>query len=222
MRLVSEVGRRDASSSGGSRAGFSLLEVLAAVVILSIWYIVIANAAVRGLGREGESIRLMEAAMLADNVLAEIEATTFDGTAPEHMEDTREEEPYSVEISITAFGGGGFAAPGAPQPEPGPDAPPPGLVQRVNGEMPGVAAHLRTITVKVLWGENDRANEVVRTSYAFDIPKAVEALYPDGESGEAASDDDDPGQDDTNATNAPGSSDDDTRESGLPDPGGSN
>ena len=127
--------------------------------------------------------------MLADNVLAEIEATTFDGTAPEHMEDTREEEPYSVEISISAFGGGGFAALGAPPAEPGPDAPPPGLVKRVSAEMPGVAAHLRTITVKVRWGEIGRAREVVRTSYAFHIPKAIEALYPDDQAtGYAAGD----------------------------------
>lgn len=182
QRAAPEAASSRLASRARGRRGFTLLEVLAAVMILAIWYIVIANAAVRGLGREGESLRLMEAALLADNVLAEIEATTIDGTAPEHMQDSRKEDPYTVEIHVGGFGGGGLGAFAPPSPaEEDPDAPPPDLPGLIGKEMPGLSQHLRTITVKVAWQETGREREVVRTTYAFDVAKAVEALYPEGE-----------------------------------------
>jgi hypothetical protein len=183
--------------------------VLAAVVILAIWYVVIANAAIRGLGREGESLRFMEAAMLADNVLAEIEASTVDGTAPEHSQDTREEEPYTVTIKIAGLGGGGAGGFGARPlaPDSVTDGPPPDLAKLVSSEMPGIAAHLRTITVKVHWNEGEHERTVTRVTHAFDVAKAIEALYPEGEGGEGI-----PG--DAPPTDDRGSADQDERAAG--------
>jgi prepilin-type N-terminal cleavage/methylation domain-containing protein len=50
--------------------GFTLLEVLAAVAILSIWFIVIAGTSVQGLRAEGESRRRLEAGQMADRILS--------------------------------------------------------------------------------------------------------------------------------------------------------
>ena len=58
--------------------GFTLLEVMAAVAILAIAYISLGSGGMQGLQHEGEARRKLQASLLADSVLSEIEA----GIAP--------------------------------------------------------------------------------------------------------------------------------------------
>ena len=57
-----------------SRLGFTLLEVLGAVAVLGIWYFVLATIATDGLLKEGQSLRKLRAGLIADRMLAELEA----------------------------------------------------------------------------------------------------------------------------------------------------
>ena len=80
-----------ASVSSRKKRGFTLLEVLAAVAILSIWFIVLMGSAIQGLRAEGVSKRRLEAAMIADRKLSELEAASLGGTVPEATDDVSEE-----------------------------------------------------------------------------------------------------------------------------------
>jgi prepilin-type N-terminal cleavage/methylation domain-containing protein len=53
--------------------GFTLFEVMAAVLVLGMLYAVLANAAMQGLQSEGETRRRLQASLIADRALAEIE-----------------------------------------------------------------------------------------------------------------------------------------------------
>ena len=87
-------------------SGFTLLEVLAAVAILAIWYVVIAAMATDGLRKQGLSLRLMEASGIANRYMAEIEASTLDGTVPPLRDEETEEGDFLVHIFIVPFGFG--------------------------------------------------------------------------------------------------------------------
>ncbi len=56
-----------------SRAGFTLLEVLGAVAILGISYAVLVTVAIQGARAIGESQRRLDASLIADVQLTEIE-----------------------------------------------------------------------------------------------------------------------------------------------------
>ena len=51
--------------------GFTLLEVLAAVAILGIWFVVLASVGIQGLRAEGTNERRIRASLLADTILSE-------------------------------------------------------------------------------------------------------------------------------------------------------
>jgi len=61
---------RKSSPTRPGRAGFTLIEVLAAVALLGILYSVLARVAIEGLRAEGESERRLEASLLADELVS--------------------------------------------------------------------------------------------------------------------------------------------------------
>jgi prepilin-type N-terminal cleavage/methylation domain-containing protein len=63
---------RKASRARLGRAGFTLIEVLAAVALLGILYSVLARVAIEGLRAEGESERRLEASLLADERVSDL------------------------------------------------------------------------------------------------------------------------------------------------------
>lgn len=167
--------------------GFTLLEVLAAVMILAIWFTVIFGTAVQGLRAEGVSRRRLEAAMIADRALAELEASTLDGSVPPIDSDISEEDIYTVTVTVRPFSEGGAAA--AAQAVSGAnseDAAPPDLEALLGQQMPERTGNLRAFDIVVAWQEGSIERSVTRTSFAFDLEGALQAYEAAGISIDAA------------------------------------
>jgi type II secretory pathway pseudopilin PulG len=147
----------------------TLLEVMAAVAILGLVYTVLATAATRGIRIEGDSRRRMEASLLAEQALAEIETQLATGVAPQLGTQENERDGYLVSVDAEPFelpvdlaSALPAAAAGVPSVFGGGGAP--SLVSR--------------ITIRVSWpdGLEDRSLELV--TFAFD-PAEVSALVGD-------------------------------------------
>ena len=169
--------------------GFTLLEVLGAVAVLGIWYFVLAAWATDGLIREGQSLRKMRAGLIADRILAELEAISLEGSVPELMDEEVEPEDENGDLFIIRkqvipftldFGTGKTT-----------EEMEKNLTENVfdttlplqsflGQNIPGFARHLYQINVIVAWNEgfmNEQA--VYRTTYVFDMASAAEAYQSD-------------------------------------------
>jgi len=173
---VKEKGR----TAGNSRLGFTLLEVLGAVAVLGIWYFVLAALATDGLLKEGQSLRKLRAGLIADRIVAELEAESLGGSKPELIdEEVQSEEPgddiYTIRKKIAAFTT--YSAPTQSTQENeknGFDTSQP-LPTLLGQNIPGFASHLYEISVSVIWTEGFMAEEAVhRTTYVFDMTSAAE------------------------------------------------
>lgn len=80
--------------------GFTLLEVLAAVAVLGLVYTLLGTAATEGLRAEGDARRRLEASLLADRLVTEIEAQVAMGQAPEIGVTENEEGDFLVSIEV--------------------------------------------------------------------------------------------------------------------------
>ena len=154
-----------------NRAAFTLVEVVAAVALLGICYVVLFQAGSEAALREGESRRRLQASLLADRELAEIELAIARDRIPSIGATRRREGDYGVEIEVTPFA---FAV---PEPESGRRRSPPpdagsllGDAARPNG------SPLRHIEVRVRWSEGTTERSVRRTSFALDTQQAAPAL----------------------------------------------
>lgn len=156
---------RRSSSRRRSSSGFTLLEVLGAVAILGIWYVILAGIAMQGLRAEGESERRIRASMLADEVMAELEAQTARGTVPQisSTEDERDEFTILVEVGNLDIP---FPPPEGEDEERRPQGPPEGSLL---GPAPDGSTPLRTMRVVVGWTEGATERSVARSTYAFDL-----------------------------------------------------
>ena len=156
--------------------GFTLLEVLAGVLVLGLLYTVLAEAAMRGLRSEGNDRRRAEAALLADRELAQVEQLLSSGVAVDVGLVEREEPPYLVQIEV--------------QPEDvlallpqdvredvarATDRSTPSALHDERGE-----SRVRRVSVLVEWDEAGEPDRVQRTTYAYD-KAALEALFPSEE-----------------------------------------
>ena len=92
--------------------GFTLLEVLAAVAILGLWFAVLANVAIQGLRSEGRNERRLRASLIADRVLTDVELGFDEYELPGENVDVQEEDEFTITveqlpISGLELGGGG-------------------------------------------------------------------------------------------------------------------
>lgn len=172
-RRVSRRASRRRSRPARAVEAFTLLEVLAAVAILAIWFIVIAGAATQGLRAEGISQRRLEAGMIADRYVAQLEASTVDGEAPELVNDVAQEGDFQIAVIVTPFA---EAAPGNAAPPPADGVVAADLQSLLAQEMPERVADLRRFDVRVTWTEVGLEQSVERTGFAFDLTTAQEAF----------------------------------------------
>lgn len=162
---------RPASCRSPARGGFTLFEVLAAVLVLGLFYSVLAAKASQGMRAEGENLRRLEASLVADESLLQLEALLATGTAPpvETTEEVVDDFVVVVEVSPLDLL---------------PLLPPDAFPEDYEGDSllalsGGEDGFLRTIDVRVRWEEAGNPREVRRTTYAYD-PSVIESYFPSG------------------------------------------
>ena len=156
-----------------------------AVAILGIVTVVLARVAIQGMQIEGDAKRRLQASLLADRLLNEIEVGLLSGQAPRLGPSRVDEGPYQVEVSVTPLEPATLGL-DALLVEPGADprsAPRPGtsLLQPSRGD-----PALLTMQIQVRWQEGVHEREVTRTSFALDRAAAAPLLEGVASAAEAA------------------------------------
>ena len=104
-------------SKSRSRTAFTLIEVMAAVLILGLFVAVLSEMLVRARRFEGDTRQLAEAAAVADREIARIEETLLRGAAPALGKLESGDPPWRVTSVVSAFDaallGGGALGPEA-------------------------------------------------------------------------------------------------------------
>ncbi|MEZ4279240.1 MAG: prepilin-type N-terminal cleavage/methylation domain-containing protein [Myxococcota bacterium] len=166
--------------------GLTLLEVLAATMIFALVMTVLVGTSTTAVHRSGVAARRLEANLLADAIVADLEIDMRKQIAPvlERTEWTTEDENYVVRVQNRSIQEA-LAAPaetvadevaeanGAPSPGPsgagatqiGGGA---GIGTLLAGELPEVAKHLRQYDIEVVWIGPDGPESLTRTTFAFD------------------------------------------------------
>jgi hypothetical protein len=168
--------------SGDPRAGLTLLEVLGAFALLAILYTVLAGKTIEGLRSEDQSRRRLEASLLADDRMTEIELALASGSVPPTGVAEEELERFRVVTEVTPL-----ELPARPEPEADEErslAARRAARGRQEEEVPslleapksGTAPALLGIEVTVRWDDGIYERELRRTTYAVD-PAAVEAAF---------------------------------------------
>jgi hypothetical protein len=160
-----------------------LLEVLGAVALLGILYTALAGNAIEGLRSEGESRRRLEASLLADDRLAEIELSLASGVAPSIGADEQEVDDFTVATEVRPF-----ELPARPEADAARAEPSSLAAKRAAArakDAPSLFAPRRgaaappvllSLEVVVRWQEGIFEREVRRMTYAVDAT-AVEAAF---------------------------------------------
>jgi prepilin-type N-terminal cleavage/methylation domain-containing protein len=174
-----------------AETGFTLLEVLAAVAILAILYTVLAGSAMDGLLAEGLSKRRLEASLLADHWLADLELQLNAGGSPALGELEEEDGDFRVRVTVEPFDLI------LPELETGNTAPKPVLSDLSLDR----TSPLRLIQIRVSWLEAETEYQVTRTTFGFDANALDPSKLPQPE-----------------ATAQPGAQDDGTGAGTAPEP----
>jgi len=169
------------------RAGLTLLEVLAAFALLAIAYTTLAGAGAQSLQKEGEAARRLQASLLADRVLDELEAAFDAGAAPPPGEEERIEDPYTISIRVAPWepvipeldrplalerGQRRARRPGESIRDAEGAALGPSLIAGTRGQ----PSPLRRVDVVVTWDEGWSVGRVQRTTFGLDAQAAAETL----------------------------------------------
>ncbi len=142
-------------------AGLTLLEVLAAVAILGLFYTVIAGVAIQGLRAEGEAARRLEASLLADRVMTELETGLEAGLPPPLGRSQEERDAFQLTVEVAPLE---LTLPPLPG-ETETVSSEPGLLA---GSGPGAPSPLRRIDVHIAWLEGNDERTLTRTTFGFD------------------------------------------------------
>jgi len=146
--------------------GFTLLEVLAAVLVVGMTFTVLAGANIDGLRAEGLAARRLEASLLADRTLAGIEAGLGAGAAPPVGTSESELDGFRVRVEVTPYELAPEPLPGEPaQPPAGAGADEPTLLAAPGS---GAVTPLRRVAIQVLWDDGVAEHAVRRDSVVFD------------------------------------------------------
>jgi prepilin-type N-terminal cleavage/methylation domain-containing protein len=150
-------------------AAFTLLEVMAAVAVIAIVFTTLARVANEGLRSQGLNRRRLEASLLADQYLSEVEIQIASGVAPEIGESESEEGTFAILVSVTSFDiASAIPVAGFGATDPGQESTLPGVLG--DGVSP-----IRAIQIAVTWVEGVEEMRVIRNTYGID-PVALEGI----------------------------------------------
>jgi len=165
-----------ATRSRSRQTGFTLIEVLGAVAVMGISYVLLATSAIQSLRFIGESQRRIDASLIADEELAEIELSVELGQLVDLRDEEFEQDPFVVRIEILDMSELYVADAGGNSPD---------LIDYLATEAAGPFAeyrnsnwllgYLREVHISVRWQENADEIEVTRTAFIYDQQAWMEA-----------------------------------------------
>lgn len=161
--------------------GFTLIEVMGAVLVLGLLFTWLASVAMVGLRSEGTDRRRADADLLADLELTMIEASVSAGQMPEDGRSERDEEPYRVLVEIAPIDVLTLL----------PAALAKDLAQARDPRAPSVLhdergeSRVRRVWVVVEWDEAGEPAQVERTTWAYDKAELAQ-FFPSEGGGEKA------------------------------------
>jgi prepilin-type N-terminal cleavage/methylation domain-containing protein len=170
------------SAMTASKNGFTLIEVMAAVLVLGLLYTVLATAAMRGLRSEGTDRRRADAAMIADRRLAEIETKLSAGKALKDGRTQDEQEPFKILVEVAPADLLGLL-PARLRAEIARSTDPkaPSVLHDERGQ-----SRVRRVSVVVAWDEAGEPDQVERTTFAFDTSTLAQYFPPAGDAAKGA------------------------------------
>jgi hypothetical protein len=142
---------------------------MAAVAVVAIVFSTLARVASEGLRSQGVSKRRLEASLLADSLLAEIEVQFAGGIAPEIGESESEEGAFSIIVSVTSFDLASAL------PESGFGDTDPTKEATLAGVLGDEVSPVRAIEIAVTWIEGFDEYSVIRNTFGID-PVAMAGL----------------------------------------------
>jgi hypothetical protein len=137
--------------------------VLAAAMIFAMVMTVSISTSSAAVFHIGASVRRLEASMLADRILADLEIEMKQGIAPEST-DEFEQDPYTIRIGRIDL----TQDIGAHDPNNEESI----IVSTLGAELPEVLNHLGRYDIEVSWMEQSGPQSVTRISFAFDWQNA--------------------------------------------------
>jgi hypothetical protein len=154
--------------------GFTLFEVLGAVALLALVYGTLSAVAIQGLRSEGESRRILEASLLADWELSQVEIQIEQGLLPEVGVTESEEEPFTLTWEVAGFRpplGDGNADPNglSSWPQSGDGA-------SLFDDSDSPEASFLQVQLRVSWLEGEHERSVSRVTYAVDEGAALNLM----------------------------------------------
>jgi hypothetical protein len=154
-------GTRHAGRVGRAReAGLTLLEVLAAAMIFALVMTVLISTSSTAVHRVGQSARRLEASLVADEILADLEIQMKQGIAPEIDEEESVRDPYEIRVvrfDLLGEDGDGTVPGDALD-----------VAALLGTGLPEVAKHLKQYDIEVSWIEQGGPQSVTRTTFAYD------------------------------------------------------
>lgn len=139
------------------------------MLVIGISFTLVARANIEGLRAEGIATRRLEASLLADRALAELESQllTLTGTAPQVGREQREVGDYRIEIEVAPL-----ELTLAPLPpelgEAASLADRPGAPSLLAAPQQGGVTPLRHVHIAVVWDDGSGEDRVVRDTFVFD------------------------------------------------------
>jgi len=158
--------------------GLTLLEVLAAFLIFSLVFTVLVGTSQTAVHSQGLALRRLEASLLADEVLADLEVQIQQRLTPILAEDASR-DLFEVEVTSSPVAGPAPAQGAAAAPAPGDAlslAGAGGGAAQLAASLPEAAPFLLRYDIVVRWLESEGPQQVERTTFAFDWETASVAL----------------------------------------------
>ncbi len=148
--------------------GFTLLEVMAAVAVMAMAFIVLAQANIQGIMAEGSARQRLAAARIADRTMQELEVKLISGSLPLEVGiEEVEEPPFIIETEIALFDLDLPEVPNALGETSEDETEPDSAIQALEtlSEREDI---LHWIQVRVIWGEGAFERAVTRTTFGYD------------------------------------------------------